>query len=160
MLAYPIFCIENDPRNPIFGYDVKRRQTDFTAFGRVPRRNKFKSGKIFDSIGTVYDYTGSAGTPRFSSNTCDILDAMLIPGLLFKLIETQVYFGPKLGDGRHACLPDFIDGLIDRIEKFERAKQPELQELLSESHSYTDAIEIVDKWRYFGGRRDLDGHPI
>ena len=160
MLKYPIAVVESSPAHEFTGFMIVRRQTGFSVLGRVPNSQKFGEGYVFDSCGQIFRYAGSSGKPRFSPKLCVILDNLLVPGFLSKLLEVFVYFGPELLSREKVLLAEFKARLLLAIEAHGSEDVDQLRQVLSDKTSFQDVLEGVDWWRYCGGRRDRDGHPI
>lgn len=159
-LSYPVFLVENDRTHVFTGYNVVRKPTDFTTFGRVPNSEKYSDGLLFDSKGRLFNYHGADGWPRFSPQVCAILDYLVLPGLLSKLLEAVFYFGPKLTSGEKLDLQSYKEAIIERVERFEKSDQPQLRLIIADKKDFASVIEGLDWWRFHGGQRDEDGHPV
>ncbi len=160
MLKYPIAVVENSPAHRFTGFMIVRRQTGFSVLGRVPNSQKFGEGHVFDSAGQIFCYAGSSGKPRFSPGLCVILDNLLVPGFLSKLIELFLYFGPELVSREKLLPAEFKSRLLSAIEAHGSEDVDELRQVLVGRTGFQDILEGVDWWRYCGGRRDRDGHPV
>lgn len=159
-LRYPVFLVEAAAGEYTL-YDVAERQSDFVTFGRVPVAGKYGEGWLFDSSGMVFDYSGSAGWPRFGRTAKTVLESLVLPGILFKPIAMLRYFGPKIAGGRKEEADAFRDLIFDRIRRHLKPKdRRELRGLLDKAATPEGMIRAIDWWRYNGGRRDADGHPL
>ena len=159
-LEYPVLLVEEDRHHSFTGYNIVYRPTGFTTFGRVPNAQKFGKGLMFDSSGKIYQYEGSSGYPRFSPRACSILDNLILPGLLIRALHVFWYFGPRLIRSEHVDVPEFKLQASSAIEAYEDEEIPQLRGILSRKANYKSVIEGVDWWRYNGGNRDDDGHPV
>jgi len=159
-LRYPVFLVES--RSTAFTiFDVAERQGDFVTLGRVPVAGRYVEGWMFDSAGTVFDYAGSAGWPRFGRKAKGVLEALVLPGLLFKPLAMLRYFGPRLVAARQEEAGAFRELIFDRIRRHVKPKdRPQLRALLDKARSPEEMIRAIDWWRYHGGARDADGHPL
>ncbi len=159
-IAYPIVVIEDLPHEFLI-MDIVRKRNGFITFSRVPTIGNFQHGKVFDSAGQIFRYEGECGWPRFRGVVKIILEAIILPTILTKLLESFVYFGPDLRSVEQVPLDDFRRLLVQAVSSFEKSRKSltELEELLKRKKTYRDVIEGVDWWRYHGGRRDPDGHP-
>jgi hypothetical protein len=158
-LNYPVFLIESNRFQKFTGFNVVKNRFDFTVFGRVPNAVKFSGGSIFTCDGRCYTYQGSAGWPRFSPRLCVLLDSLLVPGLIYKLAETFIYFGPKPVSSAKLDLNSFKSAIIDSIENYDCRTQPQLRKVVATKGSFREVIEGIEWWSYHGGVRDADGHP-
>jgi hypothetical protein len=159
-LKYPVFIIENLRTNKFTGFDIVYGSTGFSVWGRVPNSKKFANGYLFDANGSIFKYSGSSGWPRFSPRTCLVLDSLLIPGILSKLFERVGYFGPALTGEEHVDVEEFKIRVVASIEKYGSKDLTQLKSLLSQKTDFISILEAVDWWRYHGGKRDEDGHPV
>lgn len=159
-LTYPVFLIESEKGRELTGYTVVESQTGFVPLGRLPAADKYVDGLIFDSAGYVYEYCGARGWPRFGGFWRPLLEALILPSILIKILEFVVYFGPDLKSARKMELDEFKTGIVDAVASFERHEVIQLESMLSEKGDYISAIESVDWFRYFGGHRDELGLPV
>lgn len=160
ILKYPIFIIEDDRAHEFTGFNVVLQQTNFLPFGRVPNSQKYNQGYVFDSKGRVYKYFGPSGYLRFHPKACIILDALIIPGLLFKLLAMFTYLGPNLIEVENVDPEEFKHRIVSKVMNYGSKDINQLVEILSTKTDYQSILKGVDWWRYHGGRRDEDGHPI
>ena len=159
-LRYPVFLVEAKSTEFTI-FDVLHRQGDFVTFGRVPVAGKYVEGWLFDSTGRVFDYAGSAGWPRFGRKAKAVLEALVLPGVLFKPWAVAQYFGPELVGVQEADADAFRALLFDRIRRHVKPKErPQLSAAMDKARSPEEMIRAVDWWRYNGGKRDADGHPL
>jgi len=159
-LKYPIFIIEHDRKHEFTGFKVVHRQTRFSAFGRVPNSQQYNKGQVFDSEGQVYKYFGTSGYPRFHPKVCIILDSLLIPGLISKLLAMFTYFGPNLVEVEKVDPEEIRSRIVSEIMNYGSKDIDQLVKILSTKIDYLSILEGVEWWIYHGGRRDEDGHPI
>jgi hypothetical protein len=160
--CYPISVTEhrNRKHKDWFGH-ILYSQREFLTFGRVPTRGTFVQGEIFDSSGRFFNYRGERGFPRFQRQTKTVLEALILPGALFYLSQLLVYYGPDVKDETLLDLDDFKARLLAVWSKGSmKSEREELAGIVKSAKDYRMAIERVNHWRYFGGRRDEDGHPI
>ena len=158
-LRYPLFVIESDRFNEFTGFKVIRNRFDFAVFGRVPNSAQYTKGYLFDCEGRRYTYEGAAGWPRFSPALCKVLDNILLPGLVSKILEAAVYFGPKPVAVSELDLTGFKSTVVSSVEEYEGKPQHQLRSVVASKGSFREAIEGVEWWIYHGGIRDPDGHP-
>lgn len=159
-LRYPVFLVEAKSTEFTI-FDVLERQGDFVTFGRVPVAGKYVEGWLFDSAGRMFDYAGSAGWPRFGRQAKAVLEALVLPGVLFKPWAVARYFGPQLVGVQEVEADAFRALLFDRIRRHVKPKErPQLRALLDKARTPEEMIRAVDWWRYNGGARDADGHPL
>ena len=158
-LSYPVFVIESDHSNEFTGFKVIRNRFDFTVFGRVPNSAKYTNGYLFDCEGRSYTYEGAAGWPRFSPALCKILDSIILPGLVSKVLETAIYFGPKPVALSEPNLEGFKSMVVSSIERHQGKPQHQLRKVIASKGSFREIIEGIEWWAYHGGIRDPDGHP-
>lgn len=159
MLAYPIAIVEHKKGNPLCGFDVVYSKRGFTTFGRVPNAAKFRSGIIFDCSGQVFEYEGSSGWPRFSSATSNLLDNLLLPGIITKVVECFGYFGPTLISQELLGIETYRAKLYAAISSYGAKDLQQLKQILNAKTTYRSVLEGFEHWRYFGDNRDEDGHP-
>ncbi len=157
-LDYPLFLIEIDRSHEFTGYKVVRNRFDFIAFGRVPNSDKYSDGYLFDCAGRRYTYEGAAGWPRFSPGLCKILDSLILPGLISKVAEIAIYFGPQPVSVDETDLDGFKSTVISSIEEYERKPQHQLRMVIASKGSFREVIKGIEWWIYHGGIRDPDGH--
>ena len=159
-ISWPVFVIE-DRANDYTIYDVVARWSDFVTFGRVPPVGKFLSGHLFDASGKVYRYHSEAGWPRFSRRWKNLLEALILPGPLFKITSCFVYYGPDVLPGEQLELNEFRARILERMLVYEKGRDArQLERALGKAASYLDVIKAIDWYRFYGGRRDADGHPL
>jgi len=159
-LEYPLFLAERKSDGGIRWYDVIFSQAGFTTFGRVPLASQYSNGHVFDSSGRVYVYLGASGWPRFSQVICNVLDNLIIPGLFFRGLGFFVYFGPKLVSSERLDLEEFEAEILTVVRGFQDPGFEELKKSVLSSTDFRSVIEGVDWYRFHGGDRDEDGHPI
>lgn len=157
---FPVFIIEEKRRPNYTSYDVVRSMRGFVTFSRLPEQKRYTRGKVFDSEGRICRYKGECGWPRFSGMTKTVLEALILPPLLSKLAECYTYFGPKLTSSESVSLKQFKKEIIDSMRPFEKSDFRQLVSLTDEAANYTAVLEEIDWFRYHGGKRDNDGHPI
>jgi hypothetical protein len=159
-VTWPLFVIE-DRANDYTIYDILSRQSDFLTFGRLPPVGKFRSGHAFDAGGKVYRYQSEAGWPRFSRRWKGLLENLIVPGPVFKLVSCFVYYGPALLPGEQLGLPDFRARILERMLVYEKGRDArQLKRALEKASSYPEVIAAIDWYRFHGGRRDADGHLL
>ena len=159
-LRYPVFLAEAG-NNEFTIYDVLHRQGDFLTLGRVPVIGRYGTGLLFDSAGRVFAYEGAAGWPRFGKGTKAVLEALMLPGLLMKPVAVLRYYGPELRSVRAVEEAAFREMLFEAIKRHLRPKdRQEVRALLDKAQGPEAMIRAIDHWRYFGGKRDRDGHPL
>jgi hypothetical protein len=159
-LRYPIFLIEKKAQKYAI-FDIAHTKGDFVVGSRMPARKKYVDGYLFDSLGTVYEYKGSSGWPRFGEYSKPVLEVLILPALFAKLLSRYIYFGPKLVAAKNVNEAEFRELLLSSLKPHVRPKaRPQIALLLSEARTYEDMIKAIDWWRYYGGKRDEDGHPI
>lgn len=159
-LDYPVFLIENDRKNQFTGFNIVYRPTGYSVWGRVPNANKYQEGQMFDASGRIFKYAGSSGWFRFSPKVCSVLDSLILPGLVSKLFEALAYYGPALMTGEKVDIEEFKHRLLASIERYGSKDLDQLSSLVSKATDFVAVLEAVDWWRYNGGTRDEDGHPI
>lgn len=159
-LAFPAFVIE-DRAGEYKIYDVITRNSDFLTFGRVPTVGTFNAGYVFDAAGRLYRYESERGWPRFSKRWKNLLEALILPGLLFKIVAYLVYYGPDVLPGEQLELGEFRRRIIERLQVYEKGRDArQVRMVLNRATSYSEAIKAIDWYRLFGGRRDPDGHLL
>ena len=158
-LSYPVFVIESDHSNEFTGFNVVRNRFDFTVFGRVPNSAKYTNGYLFDSEGRRYTDKGAAGWPRFSPALCRVLDSIILPGLISKILEAIIYFGPKPVVLSNPNLNEFKSMVESSIENYQGKPQHQLRKVVASKGSFQEVIEGIEWWVCHGGIRDPDGHP-
>lgn len=159
-IKFPAIIVE-DKANEYKIYDVIYQWSDFVTLGRAPAKGTYIAGFMFDANGYIYRYDSELGWPRLTKRLCSFLDNLVVPGLLFKIISSFLYFGPDVGTGKREELIVFRRKLLECLlvhEKGEDAKQVAV--LLEEAHSPLEVIKSVDWYRFYGGRRDKDGHLL
>jgi hypothetical protein len=159
-IRYPVFLAERKPQKFSI-FDVAYKSMDFITFSRLPAKHEYVEGMLFDSGGTVYEYKGSFGWPRFGAISKPIFEFLIIPALVAKLLAGFLYFGPNLVTSRKVEADEFRDLLFKSISRHVRPKDRlQLKSLLEEASTFEEMIKAIDWWRYYGGKRDEDGHPI
>jgi hypothetical protein len=159
-LIYPVFIVEKKAQKYAI-FDIARRQSDFIIFSRLPPKVEYLEGKLFDSEGTVYDYLGSSGSPRFGPALKILLEALIVPSLMMKALASVVYFGPSLTTSKKVDISEYRDLIMTHLTRHTRPKErPQLRSLLDKASTYKEVIEAIDWWRFHGGERDEDGHLI
>ena len=68
-LVYPIYLVEDRKRPEFSTFNVVYGKTGYITSTRVPDKNKFTQGTVFDSGGLAYRYSGECGWPRFAGWT-------------------------------------------------------------------------------------------
>lgn len=158
--AFPIFVVE-DRQGEYVGYDIVKRWSDFVTFGRVPARGEFNAGYAFDVTGKMYRYESELGWPRFSKGWKGFLEALVLPGPLFKIIAHFTYYGPDIQPGEVLDLARFQEMIFKRMQVYEKGRDAkQLRELIGRATSYAEVIDAINWYRFYGGRRDKDGHLL
>lgn len=159
-IAFPIFLIE-DRKGEYVIYNMFHQWSDFVTFGRVPPHGQFNAGYVFDSAGFAYRYESECGWPRFSTRWKKFLEVLILPGLLFKVVGYFVYYGPNLLSGEQLDVPEFRKRIFERMQVYEKGRDArQLRKTLDRASSYQEVIKAVDWYRFYGGRRDDDGHLL
>ncbi|AKS44812.1 hypothetical protein SAMN05444287_2274 [Octadecabacter temperatus] len=157
--CYPVFWVESKKRRSFSTYGKVNRRSGFTTFSQLPRKKQFTRGKCFDASGVLFLYDGSAGAPRFNGMTKTVLENLILPSILGKVIEHLRYFGPKLISSSSMDLETFKLELFSAIIAHGRSDCEELQFNLSEANNFKAAINAAENWQFHSGQRDADGHP-
>lgn len=159
-LRYPIFLIEKKAQRYAI-FDIANTKSDFVVGSRMPASKKYVDGYLFDSSGAVYEYKGSSGWPRFGEVSKPILEILIVPALLAKLAAYFFYYGPNLVTSRKVNPDEFKALILENLARHTQPKQQlELKAVLEKADSYEKVIRAIDWWRFHGGKRDEDGHPI
>ena len=159
-IAYPLFLIEDKAQRYAI-YNIIYSKDDFVVFSRVPPKGEYKMGIAFDSAGYVYSYAGSSGMPRFAPTPKLILEILILPSVVFKLMAKFIYYGPTLQSREKLSTDQFRELLIEKLSRYEKGKdRVQLVSLLDKAIDYKAMIDAVDFYRKFGGNRDEDGHEI
>lgn len=159
-LNYPVFIVEKKPQKYAI-FDIARKQSDFILFSRLPPKVEYVEGALFDSEGTVYNYLGSSGSPRFGPAFKMLLESLIVPSLLMKALASVVYFGPNLILAQKVDTSEYRDLIMEHLKRHTRPKErSQLRSLLDKASTYKEMIDAVDWWRFHGGERDEDGHFI
>lgn len=159
-LRYPVLLVEAG-RHPRTMFDISYRQGDFLTLGRVPARDRYGAGWLFDASGRVFDYRGGAGWPRFGPAVKAVLEALVLPGLMAKPVALLRYFGPELVAVRQVDPDAFRDLVVRSLGRHVKAgEMAELEPMLARAVTFEAMIRAVDDWRHNGGARDADGHPL
>lgn len=159
-IRYPVFLAERKPQKYAI-FDVASKRSDFVTFSRLPAKHEYVDGLLFDSSGAVFDYRGAFGWPRFGKYAKPVFEALILPSLVLKLLARFLYFGPNLVTARKTEGAEFRELLFGSITRHVRPKdRPQIKSLLDEAKTFEEMIKAIDWWRYYGGKRDEDGHPI
>jgi hypothetical protein len=159
-LRYPVFLAEKKPQKYAI-FEVANGRGDFVTFSRLPAKHGYVDGTLFDSDGRVCEYKGSYGWPRFGEFSKPIFELLLVPALIAKLLARFLYFGPNLVTARNVEPAEFRELLFKSITRHVRPKDsPQLRTLLDDARTFEEMIRAIDWWRYYGGKRDDDGHRI
>ncbi|WP_284176667.1 hypothetical protein [Frigidibacter sp. SD6-1] len=141
--------------------DIVRKQSNYITFSRMPKKGKFVEGRIFDSAGFCFEYSGECGWPRFGPVSSAILEPILIPAMLSKIQQHFFYFGPHLVGTRRVPIEEYKRQVLASIRQLGMGRRSEqLSRAIDDAPDARGVIEAVDRWRYHGGLRDADGHPI
>ena len=90
-----------------------------------------------------------------------MLEALVLPGLVMKPVAVLAYFGPKLRSVREVEEGAYREALFDAIRRHLRPKdRQEVRAVLDRAKGPEAMIRAIDDWRYRGGKRDADGHPL
>ncbi len=150
-IEFPVFVIE-DRDSEYMAYDLYSRRGDFLTLGRVPTCGKFLAGYAFDAAGKAYRYGSESGWPRFSRGWKKFLEALVLPGFLFKIIGYFVYYGPELQPGEQLDFPAFRSLVLERMQVYEKEQiLTQLRMLLSRTSSYAEVINAIEWYRFYGG---------
>lgn len=159
-LAYPVFWIERADRAAA-GMMVVHRQSGFLTFGRFPKRDQFVRTTLYTSDGNRIECETPSGKFRWRRGWAEVLENLILPGLLYHLASYFVYFGPRVGRVEQLPLSEFKTSVHDdvsRILKNDKAL-PELWRRLGAAGDFRDVLLAIERWQYDGGVRDKDGHP-
>jgi hypothetical protein len=159
-IRYPALLVETKAQKYAI-FDIASSQSDYVTFSRVPAKEEYVDGKVFDSCGQIFSYTGSAGWPRFGETSKFICELLIIPSLLAKAVAYVSYYGPDVKTARSVNLPIYKEEVLQQLSKHIKPKnRAELKSRISGASSFEEVIKAIDWWRYHGGKRDEDGHPI
>ncbi len=150
---YPVVLVENKARKYAI-FDVVRAKSGFLTFGRLPARQKYVDGQVFDSSGRIFTYLRSAGWPRFGEVAKSIGEALIVPGLIATILSRVVYFGPHLTSQRSVTVDDFRQELLKNLARHvSAADRLALEGLLGKQDGFEEIVEAVNWWRFHGGAR-------
>lgn len=159
-IKYPVLVIE-EPGSELTGMNNVRFKSDFHTSSRVPKIGKFKAGCLFDSAGFCYRYNGECGKPRFPVGWVSVLlETLIIPPIITKILERIYYFGPNITSRELLPVEVFKEEIISAVASRKAKDGPELRRALSREVTYDGVLKAVDHWRYYGGKRDKDGHLL
>jgi hypothetical protein len=159
-LKYPVFVVESKAQKYAI-FNLARAQSDFVVFTRLPPKGEYVDGMIFDAGGSMYTYKGSSGSPRFGSTLKAVLEAFIIPSLIAKVMARFVCFGPTPLTSRKLDLNQYRESLMKSMRSHTSARERlQLEALLQSADTYKKILASVDWWRFHGGKRDEDGHPV
>lgn len=130
-------------------YRVVRKPSEFVYWFNVPKKGTYTRGRLFDSAGEIFGYNGEASSLMVSGRLHTLLENIVLPSLVFKVMSFGVYFGPKAvnQEGR-VSLDEFKDEMIREVSQYEsRADVDQLtRELGVAGASHADKIAAIRKW--------------
>ncbi|WP_090060682.1 hypothetical protein [Celeribacter neptunius] len=159
---YPLFWIELPERKEFSTMDVVYRRSGFTTLFRLPSKAKFSTGLLFDAGGRCFCYDGERGPCRLKTTSIIkvILESLVLPSLLFWPLSSVVYYGPNIQSCEELSLGDFKQKIMQAILSHKSNKDADREIDLPPCQDFRAVIEAIEHWRYFGGKRDEDGHLL
>jgi enoyl-[acyl-carrier protein] reductase I len=137
------------------------------TFRHTEANAPLRSNATLDAVGGTAVYLASTTAPARPARSSRWIRASTCWGCrrrktseFMKLVEMVRYFGPRLTECAQEDLPAYKRRLLEAIAVFGDKDFAQLRDLVDKANDYTAVIEAVDLWRYCGGRRDQDGHPI
>jgi hypothetical protein len=159
-IRYPALIVEKKPRKYTI-VDIVWSPSDYVTLSRMPAQLQYVDGRIFDSEGQVFSYSGSAGWPRFGETSKFICELLIIPSFFVKMLAYIAYYGPNVRTVESIDLASYKQEILTRYPReLKPEERMELTSLFNRANTFEEVIKAYDWWRLHGGKRDEDGHPL
>lgn len=147
-LKYPNLVVENSGQLPML-FRVVRSPSEFVDWFSVPKKGTYTSGQVFDSAGRIYAYEGDASRVMVSGWLHTLLENIVVPSLVFKVMSLGVYFGPRVVQ-QYAKVPidEFQREMLNAISQYEKNAEVErlAEQLDNAGKSHSAKIGAVRHW--------------
>lgn len=160
-LVFPVLVIEQSSKHKYSTLIVAHSSTDFVTFTRLPGKDQYRFGWLFDAGGQCGRYEGTQGPFIFEGLLKNILETLIVPSLVTYLTSMFVFSGPRLVESSMPALSDFKALLIEAFSVIgNKADIKELTAAIAKEDSYEQVIAAFERWQFHGGIRDEDGHLL